>query len=197
MRCPYCTHGESKVLDSRPVDDGASIRRRRECLNCGRRFTTYEHMDHAPLMVVKRDGRREPFAREKILAGLVRATGKRPVSMDDLERIVADVEREALNSGEHEITSLQIGAMVMERLRPLDDVAYVRFASEHRRFSDLDTLVEEAEILKERRRREEAQRAQVPLLAVDSSQTAAPGGIARTGRPPRSSRTRTRSRRTG
>lgn len=197
MRCPYCAHGESKVLDSRPVDDGASIRRRRECLNCGRRFTTYERMDHAPLMVVKRDGRRESFAREKILAGLVRATGKRPVSMGDLERIVADVEREALGSGEHEISSLQIGAMVMERLRSLDDVAYVRFASEHRRFSDLDTLVEEAEILKERRRREEAQRAQVPLLAVDPGKTAAPGGIARTGRPPRISRTRPRSRRTG
>jgi transcriptional repressor NrdR len=197
MRCPYCAHGESKVLDSRPVDDGGSIRRRRECLDCGRRFTTYERMDYAPLMVVKRDGRREPFAREKILAGLVRATGKRPVSMDDLERIVADVEREALGSGEHEISTMQIGAMVMERLRPLDDVAFVRFASEHRRFSDLDTLVEEAEILKERRRREEAQRAQVPLLAVDSGKTAAPGGTSRSVRSARISRTRPRSRRTG
>lgn len=169
MKCPYCTHEESKVLDSRPVEDGASIRRRRECERCSRRFTTYERMDHAPVMVVKRDGRREPFQRDKILRGLVRAAGKRPVSMDDLERIVSEVEREVLNRGEHEVSTLQIGAMVMERLRRLDDVAFVRFASEHRRFRDLDTLVEEAEITKERRRQEEALRAQVPLITVDSS----------------------------
>ncbi len=169
MKCPYCTHEESKVLDSRPVEDGASIRRRRECERCSRRFTTYERMDHAPVMVVKRDGRREPFQRDKILRGLVRAAGKRPVSMDDLERIVSEVEREVLNRGEHEVSTLQIGAMVMERLRRLDDVAFVRFASEHRRFRDLDTLVEEAEITKERRRQEDALRAQVPLITVDSS----------------------------
>ena len=169
MKCPYCTHEESKVLDSRPVEDGASIRRRRECERCSRRFTTYERMDHAPVMVVKRDGRREPFQRDKILRGLVRAAGKRPVSMDDLERSVSEVEREVLNRGEHEVSTLQIGAMVMERLRRLDDVAFVRFASEHRRFRDLDTLVEEAEIVKERRRQEEAHRAQMPLITVDSS----------------------------
>ncbi len=171
MKCPYCAHEESKVLDSRPVDDGASIRRRRECISCGRRFTTYERMDHVPLMVVKRDGRREAFDRAKILRGLVRACGKRPVSIDELERVVAEVEREVLNRGEHEISSLQIGALVMERLRRLDDVAYVRFASEHRRFRDLDTLVEEAEILKERKRQEEARRAQIPLLAADTTKT--------------------------
>ncbi|MBI2201755.1 MAG: transcriptional repressor NrdR [Armatimonadetes bacterium] len=169
MKCPYCSHEESKVLDSRPVDDSTAIRRRRECERCSRRFTTYERMDHAPVMVVKRDGRREPFQRDKILQGLVRAAGKRPVSMDDLQRIVSEVEREVLNRGEHEVNSLQIGAMVMERLRPLDDVAFVRFASEHRRFRDLDTLVEEAEIVKERRRQDEALRAQVPLITTDAS----------------------------
>jgi transcriptional repressor NrdR len=167
MRCPYCSHEESKVLDSRPVDDGTSIRRRRECLKCDRRFTTYERTDHVPIMVVKRDGRREPFDRSKILRGLVQAAGKRPVSMDDLERIVVDVEREVTSRGDREVSTLQIGAQVMDRLRRLDDVAYVRFASEHRRFRDLDTLVEEAEILKERKRREAAVRAQVPLLTVD------------------------------
>src|SRR5713226_8394020 len=163
MRCPYCSHEESKVLDSRPVDDGSSIRRRRECLKCDRRFTTYERTDLIPVMVVKRDGRREPFDRSKILRGLVQACGKRPVSMDDLERIVADVERE--------VSTLQIGAQVMDRMRRLDDVAYVRFASEHRRFRDLETLVEEAEILKERKRREAALRAQVPLLTVETGPT--------------------------
>lgn len=168
MRCPYCAHEESKVLDSRPVEDGASIRRRRECLKCERRFTTYERMDHVPVMVVKRDGRREPFDRNKILHGLVQACGKRPVSMDDLERIVAEVEREVTGRGDREVSTMQIGALVMDRLRRLDDVAYVRFASEHRRFRDLDMLVEEAETLKERKRREEALRAQVPLLTIES-----------------------------
>jgi transcriptional repressor NrdR len=171
MKCPYCAHEESKVLDSRPVDDGAAIRRRRECLRCGRRFTTYERMDHVPVMVVKRDGRREPFDRTKIMKGIVLACGKRPVSMEDLERVVTEVEREVLNRGEHEVSTLQIGALVMEHLRRLDDVAYVRFASEHRRFRDVDMLVEEAETLKERKRREEELRDQVPLLAVDSRHT--------------------------
>jgi transcriptional repressor NrdR len=171
MRCPYCSHEESKVLDSRPVDDGSSIRRRRECLKCDRRFTTYERTDLIPVMVVKRDGRREPFDRSKILRGLVQACGKRPVSMDDLERIVADVEREVTGRGDREVSTLQIGGQVMDRMRRLDDVAYVRFASEHRRFRDLETLVEEAEILKERKRREAALRAQVPLLTVETSPT--------------------------
>ncbi len=171
MRCPYCSHEESKVLDSRPVDDGSSIRRRRECLKCDRRFTTYERTDLIPVMVVKRDGRREPFDRSKILRGLVQACGKRPVSMDDLERIVADVEREVTGRGDREVSTLQIGGQVMDRMRRLDDVAYVRFASEHRRFRDLETLVEEAEILKERKRREAALRAQVPLLTVETGPT--------------------------
>jgi len=142
-------------------------------MRCARRFTTYERMDHVPIMVVKRDGRREPFDRNKIQRGLVQACGKRPVSMDDLERVVAEVEREVSERGDREVSTLQIGALVMERLRRLDDVAYVRFASEHRRFRDLDMLVEEAETLKERKRREEALRAQVPLLTVESGQSKA------------------------
>lgn len=166
MRCPHCEHEESKVLDSRPVEDGAAIRRRRECLRCGRRFTTYERVDHIPLMVVKRDGRREPFNRDKILAGLVKAAGKRPISMEALETLVQAVEREIRNRGEREVPSVRIGEMVMERLRHLDDVAYVRFASEHRRFQDVDTLVEEIETLKARKAREAAGRAQVPLIPL-------------------------------
>ncbi len=154
------------MLDSRPVEDGAAIRRRRECLHCGRRFTTYERVDHVPLMVVKRDGRREPFSREKILAGLVKAAGKRPVSVDALEGLVEEVEREIRNRGEREIQSVVIGGMVMDRLRHLDDVAFVRFASEHRRFEDVDTLVEEIETLKARKAREAAGRAQVPLIPL-------------------------------
>jgi len=128
-------------------------------------------MDHVPVMAVKRDGRREPFDRTKILKGLVLACGKRPVSMDDLERIVSDVERDVMNRGEHEVSTLQIGAMVMERLRQLDDVAYVRFASEHRRFRDVDMLVEEAATFKERKRREDEMRDQVPLLTVEAGST--------------------------
>lgn len=171
MRCPHCEHEESKVLDSRPVEEGAAIRRRRECLNCSRRFTTYERVDHVPLMVVKRDERREPFNREKVLAGLVRATGKRPVSIDALEALVDEVEREIRNRGEREVRSEAVGTMVMERLRHLDDVAYVRFASEHRRFEDVDVLAEEIETLKARKAREAAGRAQVPLLPLSTGST--------------------------
>ncbi len=171
MRCPYGEHEESKVLDSRPVEDGTAIRRRRECLSCGRRFTSYERVDHAPLMVVKRDGRREPFSRDKVLAGLVRATGKRPVSMEALEGLVHELEQALRNRGDREIPSLEIGTMVMERLRHLDDVAFVRFASEHRRFEDVDTLVEEIETLKARKAREAAGRAQVPLIPLPTGTT--------------------------
>ncbi len=171
MRCPHCEHEESKVLDSRPVEEGAAIRRRRECLNCGRRFTTYERVDHVPLMVVKRDERREPFSREKVVAGLVRATGKRPVSIDALETLVDELEREIRNRGDREVTSEAVGTMVMERLRNLDDVAYVRFASEHRRFEDVDVLAEEIETLKARKAREAAGRAQVPLIPLPNGTT--------------------------
>ncbi|MDR7556763.1 MAG: transcriptional regulator NrdR [Armatimonadota bacterium] len=166
MRCPLCGHEDSKVLDSRPVLEGRAVRRRRECKACGRRFTTYERPDLAPLMVVKRDGRREPFDRQKILNGLLRACGKRPISMEALEQLVDDVEREVRQMGAQEVASAAIGDLVMERLRRLDDVAYVRFASEHRRFRDVDSIAEEIETLKERKRREEAARAQVPLLPI-------------------------------
>src|SRR2546426_4202793 len=174
MRCPFCAHEESKVLDARGVEEGASPRRPRECLRFSRRFTTYERMDHVPIMVVKRDGRREPFDRNKILRGLVQACGKRPVSMDDLERVVAEVEREVTERGDREVSTLQIGALVMERLRRLDDVAYVRFASEHRRFRDLDMLVEEAGNLKERKRRGGGFRAPGPPLALQARPTQNP-----------------------
>jgi transcriptional repressor NrdR len=166
MRCPVCGQEESKVLDSRPVLDGRAIRRRRECLECERRFTTYERTDMAPLMVVKRDGRREPFDRAKVQAGVVRACGKRPVSMDAVDALVDEVEREIRQQGTVEIASAAIGDFVMERLRGLDDVAYVRFASEHRRFQDVDSIAEEIETLKERRRREDALRDQVPLITL-------------------------------
>ncbi len=169
MRCPACNHEESKVLDSRPVLDGRAIRRRRECLSCSRRFTTYERIDLAPLMVVKRDGRREPFDRAKVLGGVVQACGKRPVSMESLDSLVDDIEREIRQAGVGEIPSASLGDMVMDRLRRLDDVAYVRFASEHRRFHDVDSMTEEIESLKERRRREEALRDQVPLISVPES----------------------------
>ena len=128
MRCPVCGHEESKVLDSRPVVEGRAIRRRRECLDCGRRFTTYERADLAPLMVAKRDGRREPFDRAKVLGGIVRACGKRPFSMEALDALVDEVERDVRKMSTQEIPSATIGDLVMERLRRLDDVAYVRFA---------------------------------------------------------------------
>lgn len=171
MRCPVCGHEESKVLDSRPVLDGRAIRRRRECLECQRRFTTYERADLAPLMVVKRDGRREPFNRAKVLAGVTRACGKRPVSMEAMDALVDDVERELRQGGAQEVASATIGELVMEELRRLDDVAYVRFASEHRRFRDVDSLAEEIETLKERKRREDAARDQVPLITLPDPRT--------------------------
>ncbi len=142
------------------------MRRRRECLDCGRRFTTYERADPAPLMVVKRDGRREPFERSKMLAGLIRACGKRPISMEAMDLLADDVEREVRRNGAQEVASSLIGDLVMERLRRLDDVAYVRFASEHRRFQDVDSIAEEIETLKERKRREDALRDQVPLITL-------------------------------
>ncbi|MDR7543278.1 MAG: transcriptional regulator NrdR [Armatimonadota bacterium] len=166
MRCPLCGHEESKVLDSRPVLDGRAIRRRRECLKCQRRFTTYERADLAPLMVVKRDGRREPFDRAKVLGGVTRACGKRPISVEAMDALVDDVERELRQMGGQEVTSAAIGDLVMERLRRLDEVAYVRFASEHRRFRDVESLAEEIETLKARKRREDEARDQVPLITL-------------------------------
>jgi len=137
MRCPYCGHLEDKVVDSREPQDGLATRRRRECLGCGRRFTTYERIEEVLPAVVKKDGRREPFDRAKIAEGVKRACQKRPVSADRIDALVAAVERLAIESGEREIRSTAIGEAVMERLQALDEVAYVRFASVYRAFRDV------------------------------------------------------------
>jgi transcriptional repressor NrdR len=142
---------ESKVVDSRPTDEGLTIRRRRECTKCGKRFTTYEKIEQLPVFVVKKDGRRESFDRDKIMRGLLKACEKRPISLKDLEALVQDVEKQVFNSLEQEVTSQQIGQMVMERLKKLDEVAYVRFASVYRQFKDINTFMEELnKLLKEK-----------------------------------------------
>lgn len=143
MRCPYCSHLEDKVIDSRPTDEGAVIRRRRECLKCQSRFTTYEKVESLPLMVIKKDKSRQPFNREKILNGLLRACEKRPISIDDLEKLVDEIELQLHNTLQREITSKDIGEMVMTRLKDMDEVAYVRFASVYRQFKDINTFMDE------------------------------------------------------
>ena len=143
MKCPFCGHEEDKVVDSRASSDGASIRRRRECLSCGKRFTTYEHVEEQPLMVIKKDGRREPFDRHKLLGGLVKACEKRPVSMDALERLVDELERELSQQFEREAPSREIGERVMKKLHAIDPVAYVRFASVYREFKDVEQFMRE------------------------------------------------------
>ncbi|MDF9409913.1 MAG: Transcriptional repressor NrdR [Pelotomaculum sp. PtaB.Bin013] len=143
MRCPYCGFGDSRVLDSRPTVEGHSIRRRRECGSCGKRFTTYERVDELPLQVVKKDGRREAFNRQKLLQGLLKACQKRPVSTEKLETIVEGIERELRNTMETEAKSTYIGELVMDSLRGLDEVAYVRFASVYREFRDAESFMEE------------------------------------------------------
>lgn len=143
MKCPFCGHPESKVIDSRPADENASIRRRRECLACGKRFTTYETVESLPIVVIKKDGSRQSFDRQKVLRGMIRACEKRPVSLAELERIADEIEQELQNSMEREIRTADIGEKVMERLRSVDQVAYVRFASVYRQFKDLDTFMAE------------------------------------------------------
>jgi transcriptional repressor NrdR len=143
MKCPFCGHQEDKVVDSRTSSDGSSIRRRRECLACEKRFTTYEHVEEQPLMVIKKDGRREPFDRHKLLAGLVKACEKRPVSMDQLEQLVDELERELSQHFEREVPSREVGERVMKRLHALDPVAYVRFASVYREFKDVEQFMRE------------------------------------------------------
>ena len=143
MKCPFCGHPESKVIDSRPADENASIRRRRECLACGKRFTTYETVECLPIVVIKKDGSRQSFDRQKVLRGMIRACEKRPVSLAELERIADEIEQELQNSMEREIRTADIGEKVMERLRSVDQVAYVRFASVYRQFKDIDTFVAE------------------------------------------------------
>jgi transcriptional repressor NrdR len=148
MKCPYCGDDNDRVIDSRSGDGGESTRRRRECLACGRRFPTIERVDLNVPVVIKADERREAFSREKILRGLRAACTKRPVSTELLERIADEVERAAANSGQSEVRSSSLGAMVMQRLRSLDDIAYIRFASVYRRFEDVDSLLAEAEDVK-------------------------------------------------
>ena len=143
MKCPYCAYLESKVVDSRPADEGASIRRRRECLSCHKRFTTYETMESLPLMVVKKDGSRQSFDRSKVLGGLIRACEKRPVSYQTLESLVIEIEQVLQNQMDREVSSAQIGELVMERLKKVDEVAYVRFASVYRQFKDIHTFMSE------------------------------------------------------
>ncbi|WP_337786652.1 transcriptional regulator NrdR [Dysosmobacter sp.] len=143
MKCPYCGHPESKVIDSRPADENASIRRRRECLSCAKRFTTYETVESLPMVVIKKDGSRQSFDRQKVLRGMIRACEKRPVSLAELERIADEIEQELQNSMEREIRTEDVGEKVMDRLRKVDQVAYVRFASVYRQFKDLDTFMAE------------------------------------------------------
>ncbi|MEA4998549.1 MAG: transcriptional regulator NrdR [Candidatus Limiplasma sp.] len=143
MRCQYCGYLESRVIDSRPTEEATSIRRRRECMRCGRRFTTYEKIETAPVMVVKKDLRREVFAPEKIKIGLLHACQKRPVSVKDIDAIVEKVEKAVYSSGEDEISSRRIGELVMEELKKQDEVAYVRFASVYRQFTDVGSFMEE------------------------------------------------------
>ncbi len=147
MRCPFCKHADTKVTDSRATDDGRAIRRRRECQSCGRRFTTYEMVEEAPLIVIKRDGGRELFDRSKVLNGLLRATNKRMITRQQLEDIVSRVERNIRNTLMQEVTSEKIGEMVLCELKNVDEVAYIRFASVYRKFADLDSFMAELQHL--------------------------------------------------
>jgi transcriptional repressor NrdR len=162
MKCPYCSFPDSKVIDTREV--GSGIRRRRECESCRQRYTTYERVAPLHLMVIKNDGRREEFSREKIFKSIQVACVKRPVSSEQIEQVVGEIETELFTVGHAEIQSTLIGQKVMEKLRTLDDVAYVRFASVYRKFADVDTLAEEIKALKERKQREEELKAQLKLI---------------------------------
>ena len=150
MKCPYCAYEESKVIDSRSADDGERIRRRRECLKCGKRFTTHEIVETVPIMVIKRDKTREPFNREKLYSGLLRACEKRPVPIERVELIVSSIESSIQNSLDREVTSEKIGEFAMEHLKSIDEVAYVRFASVYKEFDDVQTFIREIEVMKER-----------------------------------------------
>ncbi len=143
MKCPFCGYPESRVIDSRPTDEGERIRRRRECLKCGKRFTTYEIIESVPIVVIKKDKSRETFDRNKLLNGLLRACEKRPVSVDTLERIVDEIENLLQNSLDREVSSQRIGTYAMEKLKTVDEVAYVRFASVYRQFKDINSFMEE------------------------------------------------------
>ncbi|MDO5036859.1 MAG: transcriptional regulator NrdR [Tissierellia bacterium] len=154
MRCPYCEADDSKVIDSRPTDEGAAIRRRRECITCGERFTTYERVEEIPLMVRKKDGNSQAYDRNKILSGIIKSCEKRPVSLQQIEDLVDSIEKRLQNKLVREISSQEIGEMIMEGLKELDEVAYVRFASVYRQFRDLETFMRELEsLVKDKRRK--------------------------------------------
>ena len=143
MRCPFCNYSESRVIDSRPAEEGTTIRRRRECLSCQKRFTTYEIIERLPLVVIKRDGSRQTFDKMKVINGMLRACEKRPVPVDSLQKAADEIEQELQNSLEREITSTEVGELVMRKLKDLDEVAYVRFASVYRQFKDINTFMSE------------------------------------------------------
>ena len=147
MKCPFCENADTRVIDSRPTEEGHAIRRRRECDSCSKRFTTYEKVEEMLLMVVKKDGNREVFDRKKVLSGIIKACEKRPVATDDMEKVVAEIERGLNNTMEKEIESKFIGELIMEQLKKIDEVAYVRFASVYRQFTDVNTFVREIEKL--------------------------------------------------
>lgn len=143
MKCPYCEYLESKVIDSRPIDDGSSIRRRRECLKCERRFTTYEQVESVPLVVIKKDGKRQVYNRQKLMNGILRACEKTPVSFTEIEKAVLEIETTLNNMLDREVSSTEIGELVMDKLKAMNDIAYVRFASVYREFKDVNTFLEE------------------------------------------------------
>jgi transcriptional repressor NrdR len=155
MKCPQCAFEEDKVVDSRTTKEGEAIRRRRECLKCGHRFTTYEYIERVPMMVVKKDGRREEYSREKLLGGLLKACEKRPVSREQIERVIDDIETVLFSKFRNEVKSAEVGNLVVERLQSLDEVAYVRFASVYRQFKDINQFMNEVKVLLDRQNRDE------------------------------------------
>ncbi len=152
MKCPHCGHDNDKVIDSRIAEAGSAIRRRRECLSCGGRFSTYERVESAPIIVIKKDNSRQEYNKEKITSGIMRACVQRPVSYDDMQSVAYDIETQLIHSGIKEISSSEIGDMVLKRLRELDEVAYVRFASVYKRFDDINSFMEELDRLKQTRK---------------------------------------------
>ncbi len=155
MRCPYCGKADSRVVDSRAADEGATIRRRRECTGCGRRFTTYEVVEKVPLMVIKNDGRREPFKQEKLLNGLIRSCEKRDIPMERIVRLANEIEREVRNTMEREIPSKKLGQLVMDHLRDFDEVAYIRIASVYRKFADIGNFITELDELRKSKKKKD------------------------------------------
>ena len=143
MKCPYCLYYESKVVDSRPTEEGQAIRRRRECIKCSKRFTTYEKIEEIPLIVVKKDGNRQSYDRNKLLNGIIKSCEKRPVSVSVIDKMVDEIEKKLYNSLEREVTSVEIGEMIMNKLKDIDEVSYVRFASVYRQFKDLNSFMDE------------------------------------------------------